>query len=223
MNLRDISRGLFAVAIAFALTGCFEIHQKLTVHENGDADLMLTVRIDEELAELDDDFNASEAECDGDFGLDEEDLPPTLSKTTTIRPDGEDVLCDVTISGPLDDMIPALEDYNELEDDNDFVLIQKLGGGQYALVGQYDFTDDGMDLDEDAGVFERSILQAVLAALGNAEITWEVDVPYVVETNGNTRADGAVVWGFTLADAVADAEVHTFEVIFETKPKAKFF
>ncbi len=223
MNLRDIGRGVIAVAIAFGLSGCFEIHQKLTVHESGEADLMLTVRIDADLAELDDEIDASGADCEGDFGFEEEDLPPTLSKTTNVRSDGEDVLCDVVISGPLVDMIPALEDYNSRENDNDFVLIQKLDDDQYTLVGQYDFTDDGMDIDEDAGVFERTIVQAVLAALGNAEITWEVDVPHVVETNGNTRPDGKVVWGFTLADAVADAEVHTFEVIFETKPKAKFF
>lgn len=218
MNLRWMRRGAVAMVFAFGLTGCFEIHQKLTVHEDGEADLMLSVRIDEELAELDDDSH-----CEGNLGVDEDDLPPTLSKRTTVRNVGEDVYCDVIVSGPLVDMIPALEDYNERDDENDFILIQKLGNDRYALVGQYDFSDSGAEIDEDSGPFERAIIRSVLAALGDVEITWEVDVPHVVETNGNTRPDGRVVWGFPLADAVADAEVRTFEVIFETRPKARFF
>lgn len=136
------------------------------------------------------------------------------------------VLCDVIVTGPLIDMIPVMEDYTERKvKGNDFVLIQDLGDGKFALVGQYDFSDDSIDneLQESPKGLEKAIRGAVMASLEGAEISWEVRVPNVLETNGETREDGSVVWSFPLSDAVMTGNTYTFEVIFETTPQAKFF
>lgn len=223
LSVRILGRGLLASLIALGLSGCFEVQQKLTVQEDGEAELMLTVAVSEDMADLAD-STGNDADCDTDFGF-EEDLPPTLTKTSNTRTEEGDVLCDVIVAGPLVDMIPVMEDYTESKEGNDFVLIQDLGDGKFALVGQYDFSDDSIDNDLEGTPkgLEKAIRGAVMASLEGAEISWEVSVPNVLETNGETREDGSVVWSFPLSDAVMTGDTYTFEVIFETTPKPKFF
>ena len=223
LSVRNVGRSLLLSLLAVGLSGCFEVQQKLTVLEDGEAELMLTVAVSEDMADFAD-STGNDADCDTDFGF-EEDLPPTLTKTSNTRTENGDVLCDVIVAGPLVDMIPVMEDYTERKEGNDFVLIQDLGAGKFALVGQYDFSDDsiGNDLQDTPKGLEKAIRGAVMASLEGAEISWEVSVPNVLDTNGETREDGSVFWSFPLSDAVMTGDTYTFEVIFETKPKAKFF
>lgn len=223
MNLRLLVRTLLLSLVAFGLSGCFEVQQKLTVHEDGEAELMFTVAVSEDMADIAD-ATGDAADCDTDFGF-EDDLPPTLTKTSNTRTEDGDVLCDVIVAGPLVDMIPVMEEYTAKKEGNDFVLIQDLGDGKFALVGQYDFSDDSIDEDlrDTPKGLEKAIRAAVMASLEGAEISWEVSAPNILETNGETREDGSVVWSFPLSDAVMSGDVYTFEVVFEMQPKAKFF
>lgn len=224
LSVRHLGRCLLLSLLAVGLSGCFEVQQKLTVHEDGEAELMLTVALSKGMVDLTE-STGNDADCDTDFGF-EDDLPPTLTKTSHTRTKDGDVLCDVIVTGPLIDMIPVMEDYTERKDKgNDFVLIQDLGDGKFALVGQYDFSDDSIDkeLQESPKGLEKAIRGAVMASLEGAEISWEVMAPNVLETNGETREDGSVVWSFPLSDAVMTGNTYTFEVIFETTPQAKFF
>lgn len=220
---RDLLR-VSLLLIVCVLGGCFEVQQKLTVDASGEAELMLTVAMDEEIAGMADGDDEL-AQCETDFGF-EDDLPPTLSKTSRVRTQDDDVLCDVIVSGPLVDMIPVMEAYTAEQSDNDFVLIQDLGNGRFALVGQYDFSDDRMDLELDgaaAGGLERAIRGAVSASLDGAVISWEVRAPNIVEHNGEQQGDGSVTWSFPLSEAVTRGGVYTFEVIFETQAQPQFF
>jgi hypothetical protein len=221
MNLQPFRLALLGSFLLFGLTGCFEVRQQLMVYPDGDADLMFTVVLSDELADLADEDDDHSAECDNQLGF-EDKLPPTLTKTTNVRTEEGDVLCDVVVFGPLVDMIPVLEEYSAGQEDDDFVIIEDLNDGRFRLTGQYDFEEDGLDMDDDSSL-GRAIRGAILAGLEDAEISWEIRAPHIVETNGDIRPDGSVFWSFPLSDAVINGGSRRFEVIFSTKPEAQFF
>lgn len=222
LRLSLIGRLLCLLAV-LGLSGCFDIRQKFTVDEQGDAELLLTLAVSQDLTDAAEQGGHS-ADCDTDFGF-EGSLPPTLTKTSATRIEDDQLLCDVSVVGPLLDMIPVMEAYTAQKAGNDFVRIKDLGAGRFALVGHYDFSDDSMEqaLKDTPSGLEKAIRGALIASLDDAAIRWQVSAPHIVQTNGVVDEHGDVQWSVPLSDAVMAGHVYTFEVIFETAPKPQFF
>ncbi len=222
--VNDVGRSALIALLCIGLSACLDLDQTFVVHNNGDAEFNFLVTIDAELLELADetDIDAEQA-CESDEFLDE-DIPPTLKRVSESRVLDGDLLCEFTISGPLEEFAQLSTSIEQESHGADIFSLEILDDHRVRLISVYDFSDEDYGSAGDDAM-AQSIKRMIFANFEGHHITWKIQAPAILESNGDIAADGrSVSWSLPLKDALVAGGEYRIEAVIDYKnTQSQFF
>lgn len=195
MNMRHLPRLAAALLATVALAGCLDIEQKILV-EKGELAYTAEIRVDAKLASM----SEKKGGFCGEFGsLGGEAVLVQVNQTMT----GGNVVCTLSAKGPLE----KFATFAAGEKETPLVSVSRASEGAWRI-------DSSFDLKSKAG--ESGMDGMMEAMLAGRTLSWTVQVPKVLETNGQLSQDGkAITWSVPLASAYKQKQ--SFYVIFKAE------
>ncbi|MEK9753085.1 MAG: hypothetical protein VW338_07740 [Rhodospirillaceae bacterium] len=181
-------RGLLAAVGLFILAGCFDLHQSMEVTADA-VHYELRLRLNAAIVQL----GMRDA---GKFCETNDELrvrtPAAMTRTIRQSFDGDDIVCILTLKGPLD----ALTSFGigaKTGDLNDLLKIQQLDKSMIRI-------DSTFKLRKNPSPEERAMLGTMTQ--GRA-VSWLVRAPRIEDSNGDVSADRkSVTWQVPMSVAV---------------------
>lgn len=218
--------GRFALMLSLCLllSGCFDLEQTFIVEESGDATFNFAFTLDAELLELTDE---SDIDAEGTCNNDDlwQDLPSGLTRTSDIRLEGSELVCEYTIKGPLVDFEELSGDLQREGHNANVISLELLDDRRAKISSVFNFSGDGMNMDDTDSPMARSLKRMIASNFEGHYIRWAVAAPAILESNGDIADDGrSVSWSVPLEDAIVEGGEFRFDVILDYKQsKARFF
>jgi uncharacterized protein YecT (DUF1311 family) len=196
MNLKSFLRLTAVILAASALSGCFDVAQKVIV-DKGELSYSAEVRIDAKLAALTD---SKDSLCGN---LSKGGSASMKVQVTETVAEGN-VVCKLSAQGPVD----KFANFTTGDQDNSLLKVSSAADGAWRIDSSFDMKDKG-----GANPMMEGMMQAMLAG---RNLSWSVTVPKVLETNGQLSQDGKTVsWSVPLASAYKAKQ--SFYVVFQAE------
>lgn len=189
-------------------SGCFDLNQKLEVSDDGIAHYRFELITNKQMVNMAD-ININDCT---DIKYIKYTMPDSLSVTVDITEDETNIICTVTIDGPIQDFPKSTFGYGEKAVGFLFyVSITK--GGNFRLMSELP-QGDKSDLFKTSETMSYELLKAMTA--GRA-IRWYVSAPNIISTNGildNERKSAH--WEIPLIDYLTHStESRSFYTLFD--------
>jgi len=196
MNLKSFLRLTAVILAASALSGCFDVAQKVIV-DKGELSYSAEVRIDAKLAAL---TESKDSLCGN---LSKGGSASMKVQVTETVAEGN-VVCKLSAQGPVD----KFANFTTGDQDNSLLKVSSAADGAWRIDSSFDMKDKA-----GANPMMEGMMQAMLAG---RNLSWSVTVPKVLETNGQLSQDGKTVsWSVPLASAYKAKQ--SFYVVFKAE------
>ena len=196
MNIKTFLRLTAAILATGALSGCFDVAQKVTV-DKGELRYSAEVRIDAKLAAM---TESKDSLCGN---LSKGGSASMKVQVTETVADGN-VVCQLSAQGPVD----KFANFTTGDQDNSLLKVSSAADGAWRIDSSFDMKDKA-----GANPMMEGMMQAMLAG---RNLSWSVTVPKVLETNGQLSQDGKTVsWSVPLASAYKAKQ--SFYVVFKAE------
>lgn len=223
--MNSILNRVITLSTLLGLAGCFDIEQTLVVHADQSADFTVVFSIDSALIELGNSVDVDlEETCNtkGSFG--ETELPGELKRTNNVRIVDSILLCEYTISGPLNDFQTLSSSVDNELGDVDLLSLERLDDSRARIVAEYDFSDATTERTGGESI-ERSVRRMIASNFEGHAIRWSINAPTILDSNGVISADGRrVTWEVPLQEAIVHAGSYRFEAVIDVQQyRPRFF
>ena len=196
MNLKSLLRLTAVILATSALSGCFDVAQKVIV-DKGELSYSAEVRIDAKLAAM---TESKDSLC----GNLSKGGSASMKVQVTETVDGGNVICKLSAQGAVD----KFANFTTGDQDNSLLKVSSAADGAWRIDSTFDMKDKAS-----ANPMMEGMMQAMLAG---RNLSWSVTVPKVLETNGQLSQDGKTVcWSVPLASAYKAKQA--FYVVFQAE------
>jgi uncharacterized protein YecT (DUF1311 family) len=184
---RALGRCAWVLALTVGLTACFDMAQQVTIAD-GQLSYRAQLKVDAQLLAV-----ADEDEANFCQGLAER-RPEGLDLQVQQSSGGGNVICTVTAQGPLS----RFETQAQIGSaDEPLVRITRLDGERLRIEGHFQANESSQDAP---GVDDM-----VRAMFAGRSLSWAVQAPRIVESNGEVNAERTrVTWRVPVAQALAE-------------------
>lgn len=177
----------FLIFLAFLLSGCLDIDQQINIVKN-QLTYKAEIKLDAKIAALSEKNN--ESFCGGLEKPEKEGILVDVKESMS----GGNIVCTLTAQGDID----KFENFTALgKNKSDMVKITKVDKNTYKIESILDVGDKKTDSAEMNGM--SGMMDAFLAG---RNVSWTVNAPKILESNGKISEDGkSVTWSVPLAVA----------------------
>lgn len=201
---------------ALLTAGCFEMKQDFRFNTDGTADVTFRIAIDAALMAL-----ANQQGGNGNFCSEANVTREGVVGTAKASTEGGDMVCTLTISGPIEKVIDAALNakLNDRAKEQQGISLTK-DGETYALAIELPAIGDEPDTDNPMA---KSMQAMMLAKMSGRTLSWSVMAPKIIETTGTLSDDGKVAtYSRPVADAFTSKEPTRFSVRFSLRSPGFF-
>ena len=204
--------GLAGAALAACLlaSGCFDMKQDFRFNSDETAEVTFRIAIDAALIAL------AQQGTEKPFCTDEMIARDGITGTAKSTTEGADVVCTLTISGPIAKVVDAASNakLNENAKGKQAIALTR-DGEAYVLQIDLPPPDDGKAADNPMA---KTMQAMMLAKMSGKTLAWTVTAPSIIETSGTLSDDGRVAsYSRPLAEAFTSREPTRFSVRFSLK------
>ncbi len=209
-------RMALALAGCLLTAGCFEMKQDFRFNADETVDVTFRIGIDAALMAL------ANQNADKPFCSDEMVQKDGITGTAKSTTEGGDMVCTITMSGPIDAIVKAASEtsLNENAEQKQTISLAK-ERDTYAL----DIELPPMQKDNAAedNPMAQSMQAMMLAKMSGRTIAWTVTAPQIIETSGSISEDGTTAsYSRPLAEAFTSKEPTRFSVKFSLEQPGFF-
>lgn len=193
------------VLVLTALSGCFDLEQKLSV-SSSDARYDVAVVVKSDVLDTLE-KRSEDGYCDIQFDELDDGVPEGVTRSVQQEADDEGVHCGVSYQGPLAAMRELILRKGG-EHPVDLFELTESGPNRLRLETRY-----GGDVSAESEGVGRLARRIVAAAFADSALVWRVEAPAIIATNGRISEDGrSVEWELSLQDLIESGEPGHFYV-----------
>lgn len=190
---------LLTLMSAILLTGCIDINQSIAIDDDGIANYKMEMAMDAKLASMG--GNADPQEICGEMY--QKQLPSELTAESNAYYSQGNIICEMTLTGPLEKFSEALVASSKESSKGDFLHVTPLTNDTYRI--ESIFTSEANETPQDA-----SAKQMVAAMFAGRALRWDITAAEIIDTNGQLSEDRkSVHWELPMAAAMEEGE-HKF-------------
>jgi hypothetical protein len=200
---------LFACLVT---AGCFEMKQDIKFNSDGTVDATVRIAIDAALVAMGN--RSDNSFCMNDLGKND-----GITGTSTATTEGGDMICTITISGPMDRVVEVLSEttLNEKSEQTQGFSLSRDGD---AYIVHIELPPPDQTAEEGDSQMAKAMQAMMLAKMSGRALAWTVTAPEIIETSGKISDDGTVAtYSRPVADAFTSTEPTRFEVKFSLREK----
>lgn len=206
---------IFLLSLPFFLTACFDLEHRLVIKDGEPVTFNFAFSLDTTLLAGDAGIDA-DSKCANDTF--DKELPEGLIVVSDVRVESGVLYCDYAVTGEL----KAFTDFSaELQREGgraDIIQFERLDDDRVKIVSRYDFREEEVGEAADDSALAASMRRMVASNFEGHKISWKVEAPTVLESNGEIAVDGrSVTWSIPLDEAIAAGDEYRFEAILDIK------
>jgi len=214
------------VGVVPLLAGCLDMNQDLAFTADGQATMQMRMAMDASILALAAEEDGTVNFCDTD---DMTDIPQDVTVDVERSTEGDNEVCVVTASGPIESLAAALNEGglgtgNDEADQSGQITLTDEGDGVYVFNVAID-AGEALGAGEDAGdpdaqAMQEAMMQMALAYTAGRTLSWSVTAPRIVHTTGELSADGrTATYSLALSDLFTMPEAgYGFTARFDITP-----
>lgn len=190
---------VLALLPALFLIGCIDINQSISINEDGTASYKMEMAMDAKLAAMGGKSDPDEM-CGNMY---QKQLPEELTAVSNAYYSQGNMICAMTITGPVDKFSEALVASSQKKSKGNFLKVTPQGDDVYRIESV--FTSEANESNQNA-----SAKQMAAAMLAGRAIRWDIAADEIIGTNGQISDDRkSVHWELPMAVVMEEGE-HKF-------------
>lgn len=208
-------------AATLLLSGCFDLHQSLTINDDNTASYEMNLRLSGAMISMlamtdsgdEQDGSLTTRICNENELIDSE-IPEDMDVAIKSFFKEDNLICNYRISGPLDRFRELNMRGDTERGSGDLVAIVPLDDSRVEIISVFDFSEWDSSQDGDDEPMNEMAKQMMGTMMTGRTMRWSVTAPEIIESSGEISSDGrTTTWELPLSVAFAEQDVYEFRAV----------